>query len=155
MAVGSVRSTRGITVSVSDSLRGFRDWIHYYYSFPKWYIMVIKASQDPNWLIHEVLLVINLGFTLSLDSLKPHVWPEWLKLSQYFDDLSAQMCIFIAHFRCICDQMCIFVQMSILMSNGGGFLEVIRVLQRVGPQIRAVGMRKWSDWWNLSIISVI
>ena len=29
------------------------------------------------------------------------------------------------------------------MSNGGGFLEVIRVLQTVGPQIRAVGARKW------------
>ena len=25
------------------------------------------------------------------------------------------------------------------MSNGGGFLEVIRVLETVGPQIRAVG----------------
>ena len=25
------------------------------------------------------------------------------------------------------------------MSNGGGFLEVIRVLQTEGPQIRAVG----------------
>ena len=41
------------------------------------------------------------------------------------------------------------------MSNGGGFLEVIRVLQTVGTQIRAVGPRKWSDWSNLSIISVI
>ena len=39
----------------------------------------------------------------------------------------------------------IYVQMSILMSNGGGFLEVIRVLETVGPQIRAVGARKWSD----------
>ena len=41
------------------------------------------------------------------------------------------------------------------MSNGCGFLEVIRVLETVGPQIRAVGLRKWSDWSNLSIISVI
>ena len=44
------------------------------------------------------------------------------------------------------------------MSNGCGFLEVIRVLETVGPQtaqIRAVGPRKWSDWSNLSIISVI
>ena len=31
------------------------------------------------------------------------------------------------------------------MSNGGSFLEVIRVLQTVGAQIRAVGARKWSD----------
>ena len=31
----------------------------------------------------------------------------------------------------------IYVQMSILMSNGGGFLWVIRVLQTVGPQIRS------------------
>ena len=31
------------------------------------------------------------------------------------------------------------------MSNGGGFLEVIRVLQTVGTQIRAVGAGKWSD----------
>ena len=31
------------------------------------------------------------------------------------------------------------------MSNGGGFLEVIRVLETVGPQIRAFGPRKWSD----------
>ena len=36
----------------------------------------------------------------------------------------------------------IYVQMSILMSNGGGFLEVIRVLQTVGTQIRAVVARK-------------
>ena len=41
------------------------------------------------------------------------------------------------------------------MSNGGGFLEVIRALQTVGTQIRAVGAGKWSDWSNLSIISVI
>ena len=40
------------------------------------------------------------------------------------------------------------------MSNGGGFLEVIRVLQTVGTQIRAVRPRKSSDWSNLSIISV-
>ena len=31
------------------------------------------------------------------------------------------------------------------MSNVGGFMEVIRVLETVGPQIRAVGARKWSD----------
>ena len=31
------------------------------------------------------------------------------------------------------------------MSNGGGFLEVIRVLETVGTQIRAVGARTWSD----------
>ena len=31
------------------------------------------------------------------------------------------------------------------MSNVGGFLEVIRVLETVGPRIRAVGARKWSD----------
>ena len=31
------------------------------------------------------------------------------------------------------------------MSNGGGFLEVITVLQTVGTQIRAVGAGKWSD----------
>ena len=41
------------------------------------------------------------------------------------------------------------------MSNGGGFLEVIRVLQTVGAQIRPVGARKWSGWSNLSIISLI
>ena len=41
------------------------------------------------------------------------------------------------------------------MSNGGGFLEVIRVLQTVGAQIRVVRARKWSGWSNLSIISVI
>ena len=41
------------------------------------------------------------------------------------------------------------------MSNGGDFLEVIRVLQTVGPQIRAVGARKWSGWSYLSIISLI
>ena len=41
------------------------------------------------------------------------------------------------------------------MSNGGGFLEVIRVLQTVGPQIRAVRARMWFDWSNLSIILVI
>ena len=38
----------------------------------------------------------------------------------------------------------IYVQMSILMSNGSGFLWVIRVLQTVGAQIRAVRPRKWS-----------
>ena len=31
------------------------------------------------------------------------------------------------------------------MSNGGSFLEVIRVLQTVGTQIRAVGAGKGSD----------
>ena len=31
------------------------------------------------------------------------------------------------------------------MSNEGGFLEVIRVLKTVGPQIRAVGALRWSD----------
>ena len=31
------------------------------------------------------------------------------------------------------------------MSNVGGFLEVIRVLQTVGAQIRVLGSRKWSD----------
>ena len=31
------------------------------------------------------------------------------------------------------------------MSNVGGFLEVIRVLQTVETQIRAVRARKWSD----------
>ena len=41
------------------------------------------------------------------------------------------------------------------MSNGGGFLEVIRVLQTVGTQIRAIGARKWPGWSNLSIISLI
>ena len=41
------------------------------------------------------------------------------------------------------------------MSNGGGFLEVIRVLQTVGAQIRALGPRKWSGCWKFSIISVI
>ena len=41
------------------------------------------------------------------------------------------------------------------MSNGSSFLWVIRVLQTVGAQIRAVGVRKWSDCLNLSIISVI
>ena len=41
------------------------------------------------------------------------------------------------------------------MSNGGGFLEVIRALQTAGTQIGAVGAGKWSDWSNLSIISVI
>ena len=39
----------------------------------------------------------------------------------------------------------IYVQMSILMSDGGGLLEVIRVLETVGAQIRPVGPRKWSD----------
>ena len=41
------------------------------------------------------------------------------------------------------------------MSNGGGFLGVIKVLQTVGVQIRTVGPRTWSGWSNLSIISVI
>ena len=41
------------------------------------------------------------------------------------------------------------------MSNGGGFLEVIRVLPTVGAQIRVLRTRKWSDCSNLSIISVI
>ena len=41
------------------------------------------------------------------------------------------------------------------MSNVGGFLEVIRVLQTVADQIRPVGARTWSGWSNLSIISVI
>ena len=31
------------------------------------------------------------------------------------------------------------------MSNVGGFLEVIRVLQNIGAQIRVIGPRKWSD----------
>ena len=31
------------------------------------------------------------------------------------------------------------------MSNVGGSLEVIRVLQTVGAQIRVLGPRKWSD----------
>ena len=33
----------------------------------------------------------------------------------------------------------IYVQMSILMFNVGGFLEVMRVLQTVGAQIRVLG----------------
>ena len=41
------------------------------------------------------------------------------------------------------------------MSNGGGLLEVIRVLETVGPQIRSIGARKWSGWSKLSIISLI
>ena len=41
--------------------------------------------------------------------------------------------------------MYIYVQMSILLSNGGSFLEVIRVLQTVGTHIRAVGAGKGSD----------
>ena len=41
------------------------------------------------------------------------------------------------------------------MTNGCGFMWVIRVLQTVGAQIRAVGPRKWSGWLNFSIISVI
>ena len=41
------------------------------------------------------------------------------------------------------------------MSNWSGFLWVIMVLQTVGPQIRAVGARKWSGCSNFSIISVI
>ena len=41
------------------------------------------------------------------------------------------------------------------MANGCGFMWVIRVLQTVGAQVRAVGARKWSGWLNLSIISVI
>ena len=41
------------------------------------------------------------------------------------------------------------------MSNGSSFLWVIMVLQTVGTQIRAIGAGKWSDWSNLSIISVI
>ena len=75
-----------------------------------------------------------------------------------FHYVLAQMCIFLlsdtfsVYLR---PNVYIYVQMSILMSNGGGFLEVIRVLETVGPQIRAVGPRKWSDWSNLSIISVI
>ena len=36
------------------------------------------------------------------------------------------------------------------MTNGCGFLWVIRVLQTVGAQIRAVGPRKWSGWSNFS-----
>ena len=38
------------------------------------------------------------------------------------------------------------------MSKGSSFLYVLRVLQTVGAQIRAVGPRKWSDCSNLSII---
>ena len=41
------------------------------------------------------------------------------------------------------------------MSNGGGILWIIRVLQTVGAQIRAVGARKWWGWSNLSIISLM
>ena len=41
------------------------------------------------------------------------------------------------------------------MTNGRGFMWVIRVLQTVGAQVRAVGMRKRSGWSKLSIISVI
>ena len=37
------------------------------------------------------------------------------------------------------------VQVSIFLSYGSGFLWVIRVLQAVGPQVRAVGPRKWSS----------
>ena len=29
---------------------------------------------------------------------KPHIQPEQLTFSQYFHDVSAQMCIFLAHF---------------------------------------------------------
>ena len=69
------------------------------------------------------------------------------------------MCIFLP-FSCtfsvyLRPNVYIYVQMIILMSNVGGFLEVIRVLQTVGAQIRVLGPRKWSDLWNLSIISVI
>ena len=41
------------------------------------------------------------------------------------------------------------------MSNGGGFIRVIRVLHTVGAQIRVLRPRKWPDCSNFSIISVI
>ena len=43
-------------------------------------------------------------------------------------------------------------KMSIIMSNGCGFLWVIRVLETVGPQIGVVGPRKWSGCSHFSII---
>ena len=61
-------------------------------------------------------------------------------------------CKFLVYLR---PNVYIYVQMSILMSNVGGFLEVIRVLRTVIAQIRPVGPRKWSYCWNFSIISVI
>ena len=45
-------------------------------------------------------------------------------------------------FKTKCVYLC---PMSIMMSNMGGFLEVVRVLQTVGSQIRVLGLRKWSD----------
>ena len=87
---------------------------------------------------------------------KPHVWPAWLKFSQYVHNVSAQMYIYFWHISVyLCPKEYIYDKMSILMSIGSGFLWVIRVLQAVGPQIRAVGPRKWSGCSNFSIISVI
>ena len=34
------------------------------------------------------------------------------------------------------------------MSNGGGFLEVIRVLQSVGAQVRAVGLMEFLHYFS-------
>ena len=44
----------------------------------------------------------------------------------------------------------IYLQKSIFMTNGCFFLWVIRVLQTVGAQIRAVGPRKRLGWSNFS-----
>ena len=66
-----------------------------------------------------------------------------------FHYVLAQMCIFLpfsdTFSRYLRPNVYIYDQMSILMSNEGGFLEVIRVLETEGPQIRAVGALRWSD----------
>ena len=72
--------------------------------------------------------------------------PRSRRNGQHFPDDFTRFrpkCAYFWHIFGVFKTNCVyFVQMSILMSNGGGFLEVIRVSESVGAQIRVVGVRK-------------
>ena len=105
--------------------------------FPKWYIMFSKASQDQHWLYTWSFIGnISLGFTFSLVS---SAHSDWKVLNIFMFGPNVYISgTFSVYLR---PNVYIYIQMNILMSNGCGFLCVIRVLQTVGPQIRVGGQR--------------
>ena len=119
VAVGSVKSLR----FWHQAVLAFFAWIHFY-MFPKSYMMVTKAPQDPNWLYtwgHRIYFSVLLVKTVQSRS---HTLSRGRRF--IFHYVLAQMCIFLpfsdtfsVYLR---PNVYIYVQMSILMSDGCGFL---------------------------------